>query len=153
MRNTGSHLFDQSITAGVSLSVRTAAYPVFAHSPSHTYRKEHIMRNTGTKKKKAKEKTKGEELTKDATRHFAHPDKLHVAVMQRIYDIFIDATSREKLLLWMFWELQSASGYTKLDVANELMRDLDDSLDVGDDPELLWMKGFCEGVELLNVHG
>ena len=96
--------------------------------------------------------SKGEELTKKASSIFSHPDKPETEIMERVYQFFQSTTPREKLLLWMLWELQSASGHTSLDVANTIMRDLDEKFDVGDDPELNCLKEICEGLELLNTH-
>lgn len=96
---------------------------------------------------------RAKELTKKATRHAAHPDQPHERIMQRICEFFQRLSVRERLALWMLWELQSASGYTGLDVSNQIMADLSSTFDVGDDAELNWLKGTCEALELLNAHG
>jgi len=106
--------------------------------------------------KSAKNKKKQKATTKKPKTKISTSDEqppyAHTRVIQTIHDFFQSTTPREKLLLWMLWELQGVTGISKLDIANEIMEDISEDLNVGDDKELNCLKGICQGLELMNAY-
>lgn len=72
-------------------------------------------------------------------------------VAKKLWHIFENMDAKARLAVWCLWELQSAEGSTRLDLANPIMQQIDGA-DAADDPELSWLKGICEGMYLLNSH-
>ena len=90
--------------------------------------------------------------TRRASCLVGHRDKW-IPAYKRIRGIFAAASPRERLLLWTLETLQMCSGFTKLDLANDITARLNtDFSQLADDPDMTWLLGVCQTAELLSSH-